>query len=228
MVYGDGWADPLGELALIGRAAETEIIDGLLDDAFSGRSGVLVLTGEAGAGKSALLAYARARADGMGGRHHLARRYRSALAVVGHHIRGQPAATGPHPRYPLTAARTRAAAIVEPLLLVLGKAGLQQRGEAAGRCGGPDGQVSLHRGNRRSERPERDSAPGRQDLRLGRAFCAQRGHRLQRDLLRPDDRASVRKELAARGSQRHGAGGAVEQVDAELPLQTADLLADRR
>ncbi len=59
-------ADPLGELALIGRAAETEIIDRLLGDAFSGRSGVLVLTGEAGVGKSALLAHARARADGMG------------------------------------------------------------------------------------------------------------------------------------------------------------------
>lgn len=54
------------ELALIGRAAETEIIDRLLGDAFSGRSGVLVLTGEAGVGKSALLAYARARAGGMG------------------------------------------------------------------------------------------------------------------------------------------------------------------
>ena len=62
MVYGDGWADPVGELALIGRAAETGIIDRLLGDAFSGRSGVLVLKGEAGAGKSALLAYARARA----------------------------------------------------------------------------------------------------------------------------------------------------------------------
>jgi hypothetical protein len=56
----------LGELALIGRAAETEIIDRLLGDASSGRSGVLVLTGEAGVGKSALLAYARTRADGMG------------------------------------------------------------------------------------------------------------------------------------------------------------------
>ena len=64
--YGDGLADPLGELALIGRAAETEIIDRLLGGAFSGRSGVLVLTGEAGVGKSALLAYARARADEMG------------------------------------------------------------------------------------------------------------------------------------------------------------------
>ena len=65
MVYGDGWADPLGELALTGRTAETEVIDRLLGDARSGRSGVLVLTGEAGVGKSALLAYARARADGM-------------------------------------------------------------------------------------------------------------------------------------------------------------------
>jgi len=43
----------LGELTLIGRAAETEIIDRLLGDVFSGRSGVLVLTGEAGVGKSA-------------------------------------------------------------------------------------------------------------------------------------------------------------------------------
>ena len=54
------------EPALIGREAETEIIDRLLDDAVSGRSGVMVLTGEAGVGKSALLAYARARANGMG------------------------------------------------------------------------------------------------------------------------------------------------------------------
>ena len=39
--YGDGWADPLGELALIGRAAETEIIDRLLGDAFSGREALV-------------------------------------------------------------------------------------------------------------------------------------------------------------------------------------------
>ena len=54
------------EPALIGREAETEIIDRLLDDAASGRSAVLVFTGEAGMGKSTLLAYARARASGMG------------------------------------------------------------------------------------------------------------------------------------------------------------------
>ena len=54
------------EPALIGREAEMEIIGRLLSDAVSGRSGVTVLTGEAGVGKSALLAYARARASGMG------------------------------------------------------------------------------------------------------------------------------------------------------------------
>ena len=64
-----GWrrwmADPLTGCGLIGREAETGIIDRLLADAGSGRSGVLVLTGEAGVGKSALLAYARARAGDM-------------------------------------------------------------------------------------------------------------------------------------------------------------------
>ncbi|HEX4287327.1 MAG TPA: AAA family ATPase, partial [Trebonia sp.] len=54
------------EPALIGREAEIEIIDRLLDDAVAGRSGVMILTGEAGVGKSALLAYARAKASGMG------------------------------------------------------------------------------------------------------------------------------------------------------------------
>ena len=44
----------MGELALIGRAAETEIIDRLLGDALSGRSGVLVLTGDAGLAFSAV------------------------------------------------------------------------------------------------------------------------------------------------------------------------------
>jgi DNA-binding CsgD family transcriptional regulator len=56
----------LTEDALVGREADTGITDRLLADAVSGRSGVLVLTGEAGVGKSTLLAYARARASGMG------------------------------------------------------------------------------------------------------------------------------------------------------------------
>jgi predicted ATPase len=50
---------------LVGRSAETEAVDRLLDDARSGRSGVLVLRGEAGIGKSALLEYAADRADGI-------------------------------------------------------------------------------------------------------------------------------------------------------------------
>ena len=40
-------------------------------------------------------------------RHHPARRHRSPLAVVGDHSRGTARSNGPHPRYPLTAARTQ-------------------------------------------------------------------------------------------------------------------------
>jgi DNA-binding CsgD family transcriptional regulator len=43
---------------LHGRAAETAMIDGLLGDARAGRSAALVVRGEAGIGKSALLSYA--------------------------------------------------------------------------------------------------------------------------------------------------------------------------
>ena len=50
---------------LIGRSAETAAIDGLVADARAGRSGVLVIRGEAGVGKSALLEQARAAADGL-------------------------------------------------------------------------------------------------------------------------------------------------------------------
>ena len=44
--------------ALVGRAAELAQVDELLAGARKGRSGVLVLRGEAGVGKSALLAQA--------------------------------------------------------------------------------------------------------------------------------------------------------------------------
>ena len=50
---------------LLGRDSECEAIDGLLDAARDSRSGVLVVRGEAGIGKTALLQRALAGADGM-------------------------------------------------------------------------------------------------------------------------------------------------------------------
>src|SRR5215467_10688946 len=50
---------------LHGRSGECAAIDRLVDGARDGRSGALVLRGEAGVGKSALLAHARERAEGM-------------------------------------------------------------------------------------------------------------------------------------------------------------------
>src|SRR5215813_13369964 len=50
---------------LYGRRQECAAVDRLLQAAREGRSGVLVLRGEAGVGKSALLAYAVGRAQGM-------------------------------------------------------------------------------------------------------------------------------------------------------------------
>jgi DNA-binding CsgD family transcriptional regulator len=50
---------------LLGREAETTCIDRLLQDAREGRSGVLVLSGEPGVGKTSLLEYAVGRSTGM-------------------------------------------------------------------------------------------------------------------------------------------------------------------
>src|SRR5262245_41282696 len=50
---------------LHGRARECGLVDELLTAAGDRRSGVLVLRGEAGIGKSALLTYASARATGL-------------------------------------------------------------------------------------------------------------------------------------------------------------------
>src|SRR5689334_5824579 len=50
---------------IIGRDAEQAVLDGLLDEARAGRSGTLVLRGQPGIGKSALLEHAVARADGL-------------------------------------------------------------------------------------------------------------------------------------------------------------------
>jgi DNA-binding NarL/FixJ family response regulator len=51
--------------ALYGRRAECDTIDRLLAGAMDAHSGALVLRGEAGVGKTALLRYAEAHADGM-------------------------------------------------------------------------------------------------------------------------------------------------------------------
>jgi hypothetical protein len=50
---------------LHGRRGECDALEGLLADARRSRSGALVVRGEAGVGKSALLGHAAARADGM-------------------------------------------------------------------------------------------------------------------------------------------------------------------
>jgi DNA-binding CsgD family transcriptional regulator len=51
-------------MKLLGRRAECEVLDGVLADALAGRSRAVVLRGEAGAGKSALLGYVSGRVDG--------------------------------------------------------------------------------------------------------------------------------------------------------------------
>jgi ATP-dependent Clp protease ATP-binding subunit ClpA len=50
---------------LLGRDAEQRVVDELLQSARTGSSAVLVLRGEPGIGKSALLGYAQSRAAGM-------------------------------------------------------------------------------------------------------------------------------------------------------------------
>jgi DNA-binding CsgD family transcriptional regulator len=52
-------------VSLLGRVAECRVLDRLVADATAGRSGVLVLRGEAGIGKSALLGYVADGAEGL-------------------------------------------------------------------------------------------------------------------------------------------------------------------
>ncbi|MGZ4233033.1 MAG: AAA family ATPase [Solirubrobacteraceae bacterium] len=54
-----------GGTELVGRSGECAVIDRLLDAAVNGQSGALVIHGEAGVGKTALLEYARSRATRM-------------------------------------------------------------------------------------------------------------------------------------------------------------------
>src|SRR5215207_6433044 len=50
---------------LLGRAAERELLDRLLENVRAGQSAVLVLHGEAGVGKTALLHYCARQASGF-------------------------------------------------------------------------------------------------------------------------------------------------------------------
>ena len=70
---------------LVGRSAETEAVDRLLEGARSGRSGVLVVRGEAGIGKSALLQYAASSAAGTTILRSVGTEAESGLAFAGLH-----------------------------------------------------------------------------------------------------------------------------------------------
>ena len=50
---------------LLGRNSEREVLDRLLGNVRGGQSALLILRGEAGIGKTALLRYAAARAEGF-------------------------------------------------------------------------------------------------------------------------------------------------------------------
>jgi DNA-binding CsgD family transcriptional regulator len=70
---------------LFGRSAECEAIERLLADARGGRSGALVIRGDPGIGKSALLTYAEERAEGMRVLHSRGIESESELAFGGLH-----------------------------------------------------------------------------------------------------------------------------------------------
>src|ERR671932_1063581 len=56
---------PTRVVGFVGRTRERELIDGLLANARGGQSAVLVVRGEAGIGKTALLRYAARQASGF-------------------------------------------------------------------------------------------------------------------------------------------------------------------
>ena len=70
---------------LVGRRSEIEAIDRMLADAHDGRSGVLVIRGEAGIGKSRLLGYALERAEDMAVLSGIGIESESELAFAGLH-----------------------------------------------------------------------------------------------------------------------------------------------
>ena len=70
---------------LVGRRLEMAAVDRLLSDARSGRGGALVVRGEAGIGKSAVLEYAQAAGDGFLVLHALGIESEAEFAFAGLH-----------------------------------------------------------------------------------------------------------------------------------------------
>ncbi|MFE1049022.1 AAA family ATPase [Streptomyces olivaceus] len=82
---GDGAATAAAPTELFGRREETAVLDGLLTRARGGSGGALVVWGEPGIGKSALLRHVHGRAAGFVRLSHSATRPESDLAFAGLH-----------------------------------------------------------------------------------------------------------------------------------------------
>jgi ABC-type transport system involved in cytochrome c biogenesis ATPase subunit len=65
LLVSDGYHDRNSSTSLSGRRSECAALDALLDQVRGGRSAVLVMRGEAGIGKTALLRYVTDRAAGF-------------------------------------------------------------------------------------------------------------------------------------------------------------------
>ncbi|MFI9464705.1 AAA family ATPase [Streptomyces xiamenensis] len=83
--HGDGAPAAAAGAELFGRREETSVLEGLLSQARGGRGGALVLWGEPGIGKSALLRHVRSRAADFVRLSHTATRPESDLAFAGLH-----------------------------------------------------------------------------------------------------------------------------------------------
>ncbi|WP_345149395.1 ATP-binding protein [Nonomuraea rubra] len=80
-----GWHPPENQVTLLGRRGEREAIERLLSRAWSGRSGALVIRGEAGIGKTALLRHARGTAAGFRVEHATGIESEAGFAYAGLH-----------------------------------------------------------------------------------------------------------------------------------------------
>ena len=88
------WQPGTSESALLGRSAELQHIDAMLDDARSARGGLLQLSGETGMGKSRLCRHVAARVTEAGGKvYHFVCRPDGDLAIPFVTIGGVPVST---------------------------------------------------------------------------------------------------------------------------------------